>query len=129
MNFSKQRELILHALAQNPIHPTADKLYELIRPFMPTISLATVYRNLNRLVDNGIIRKISGLDGSVHYDHCVEKHYHFICTCCNKVYDVPYDVAQDLEQKLKSLTGLEAQSSDLTFKGICPVCQKSKKGD
>ena len=129
MNFSKQRELILHALTQNPIHPTADKLYELIRPFMPTISLATVYRNLNQLVDNGIIRKISGLDGSVHYDHCVEKHYHFICTYCNKVYDVPYDVAQDLEQKLKSLTGLEAQSSDLTFKGICPVCQKSKKGD
>ena len=125
MNFSKQRELILDVLRQNPIHPTADKLYELVRPLMPSISLATVYRNLNQLVDNGSIRKISGLDGAVHYDHCVEKHYHFICTCCNKVYDVPYNVAQDLELKLKSLTGLEAQSTELTFKGLCPNCQNS----
>ena len=100
-------------------------LYELVRPLMPSISLATVYRNLNQLVDNGSIRKISGLDGAVHYDHCVEKHYHFICTCCNKVYDVPYNVAEDLEQKLKSFTGLEAQSTELTFKGLCSDCQKS----
>ena len=125
MNFSKQRELILDVLRQNPIHPTADKLYELVRSLMPSISLATVYRNLNQLVDNGSIRKISGLDGAVHYDHCVEKHYHFICTCCNKVYDVPYNVAEDLEQKLKSFTGLEAQSTELTFKGLCSDCQKS----
>ena len=125
MNFSKQRELILDVLRQNPNHPTADKLYELVRPLMPSISLATVYRNLNQLVDNGSIRKISGLDGAVHYDHCVEKHYHFICTCCNKVYDVPYNVAEDLEQKLKSFTGLEAQSTELTFKGLCSDCQKS----
>ena len=125
MNFSKQRELILDVLRQNPIHPTADKLYELVRTLMPSISLATVYRNLNQLVDNGSIRKISGLDGAVHYDHCVEKHYHFICTCCNKVYDVPYNVAEDLEQKLKSFTGLEAQSTELTFKGLCSDCQKS----
>ena len=125
MNYSKQRELILDVLRQNPVHPTADKLYELVRPFMPSISLATVYRNLNLLVECGAVRKISGLDGSVHYDHCVEKHYHFICTCCNKVYDVPYNVAQDLELKLKSLTGLEAQSTELTFKGLCSDCQNS----
>ena len=125
MNFSKQRELILHALTQNPIHPTADKLYELIRPFMPTISLATVYRNLNQLVDNGIIRKISGLDGSVHYDHCVEKHYHFICTCCNKVYDVPYEVAPNPAEKLYEQTGLTAESCDVSFKGICKECRKN----
>lgn len=125
MNYSKQRELILDVLKKNPVHPTADKLYELVRPLMPSISLATVYRNLNQLVDNGSVRKISGLDGAIHYDHCVEKHYHFICTCCNKVYDVPYNVAQDLELKLKSLTGLEAQSTELTFKGLCPNCQNS----
>ena len=125
MNYSKQRELILDVLRKNPVHPTADKLYELVRPLMPSISLATVYRNLNQLVDNGSVRKISGLDGAIHYDHCVEKHYHFICTCCNKVYDVPYNVAQDLELKLKSLTGLEAQSAELTFKGLCPNCQNS----
>lgn len=125
MNYSKQRELILDVLRKNPVHPTADKLYELVRPLMPSISLATVYRNLNQLVDNGSVRKISGLDGAIHYDHCVEKHYHFICTCCNKVYDVPYNVAQDLELKLKSLTCLEAQSTELTFKGLCPNCQNS----
>ena len=93
MNYSKQRETILKVLRENMNHPTADRLYELVRRELPDISLATVYRNLNRLAAAGTIRSIRDLDGSVHFDHNVEKHYHFICTKCNKVYDVPHDYA------------------------------------
>ena len=76
MNYSKQRELVLKTLQENMIHPTADQVYELMRKEMPKISLATVYRNLNQLAEKGIIRRISGLNGSVHFDHDIEKHYH-----------------------------------------------------
>lgn len=123
MNYSKQRELVLKTLQENMIHPTADQVYELIRKEMPKISLATVYRNLNQLAEKGIIHRISGLNGSVHFDHNIEKHYHFICTKCNKVYDVPYRVAPDLAQKLAEYTGLEAESYDVAFRGICNHCK------
>lgn len=57
MKYLKQREIILRTLQQNAIHPTADKLYELVKKKLPDISLATVYRNLNQMAELGIIKK------------------------------------------------------------------------
>ncbi len=126
MKYSKQRELILKTLQEHMVHPTADYIYEVLKKELPSISLATVYRNLNQLAENGMIKKIEGLDGSVHFDHNLSKHYHFICTKCNKVYDVPYDVAPDLADKVLSQTGLIIESYDISFKGICPECHKKE---
>ncbi len=123
MNYSRQRELILRVLHNNIVHPTADFVYELMKKEIPNISLATVYRNLNQLAEAGIIRRIESLDGAVHFDHDTHKHYHFICIKCNKVYDIPYDVAPDLEQQVLEKTGLEVTEHDIAFKGVCPHCQ------
>lgn len=123
MNYSKQREIILKTLKENPIHPTADMLYGLVQDELPNVSLATVYRNLNQLAEQGIIRKISALDGKVHFDHNLESHHHFICIKCKRVYDVPYDVAPDLAKALREHTGLEALAADVLFKGICNHCK------
>lgn len=76
MNYSKQRELALKVLQKNMCHPTADFVYEQMRKDLPNISLATVYRNLNQLAEAGLIRKVEGLDGSVHFDHNTHNHYH-----------------------------------------------------
>ena len=95
-----------------------------IKKDFPNISLGTVYRNLNQLAEAGLIRKVEGLDGSVHFDHNTHNHYHFVCIKCNKVYDVPCEVAPDLDQKVLVKTGLQVISHDITFKGICQHCQK-----
>ena len=124
MKYSKQRELILKTLQENVVHPTADFIYECLKEIMPSVSLATVYRNLNQLAANGMIRKIEGLDGSVHFDHNLTQHYHFICTKCNKVYDVPYDIAPNLAGKVMSETGLFVENYEISFKGTCPECHK-----
>ena len=89
MKYSRQRDLILKALRENVVHPTADFIYTVLKEKEPNLSLATVYRNLNLLANEGIIRKIEGLDGVAHFDHNTHNHYHFICSKCNKVYDVP----------------------------------------
>lgn len=124
MNYSRQRELIIKILRENVVHATADFVYELIRKELSTISLATVYRNLNQLAEAGEICKITGLDGVVHFDHNTHKHYHFICIKCNKVYDVPYEVIPELEDKILEKTGLQVIKNDIAFKGICHQCQK-----
>ncbi len=123
MNYSKQREIILRILTENPVHPTADTVYEMVRPVLPNISLATVYRNLNQLAENGVIRKIPALDDKAHFDHNLMPHYHFVCTKCKKVYDVPYDIAPDLSGRLCDRTGMEAVAADVVFKGICNHCK------
>ena len=126
MKYSKQRELVLKTLQENMCHPTAEHIYALLKKELPSISLATVYRNLNQLAANGMVKKIEGLDGSIHFDHNLSKHYHFVCTKCNKVYDVPYDVAPDLGKNVSAKTGLIIENYDITFKGICPECHKKE---
>lgn len=122
MKYSKQRELILETLRRNVIHPTADQIHALLHQAHPTISLATVYRNLNLLAEMNIIRKITVLNGSCRFDHNTHKHHHFICTKCNKVYDVPQECIPDLPVRVEAETGLAVESYDITFKGICPDC-------
>ena len=124
MKYSRQRELILKTLKENCIHPTAEQLYELIRREEPTVSLATVYRNLNLLAENGMVKKIEGLDGTAHFDHQTFDHYHFICTKCNRVFDIPCDIAPDLAQDVENRTGFRIASYDVSFRGTCKSCQK-----
>lgn len=124
MKYSRQRDLILKALRENVVHPTADFIYTVLKEKEPNLSLATVYRNLNLLANEGIIRKIEGLDGVAHFDHNTHNHYHFICSKCNKVYDVPYDIAPDLAEKVLAATGMAAESCEITFKGLCCGCKK-----
>lgn len=126
MNYSKQRELILNTLKENVVHPTAEYLYGKIKAKDPKISLATLYRNLNQLAENGIIKKIDGLEPSSHFDHNTHEHYHFICSKCHKVFDISADVAPDLIKKTENSTGFEIQSHDIVFTGLCKECREEK---
>lgn len=127
MNYSRQRELILDTLKSNVVHPTAEYLYTILKEKEPNISLATLYRNLNQLAENGVIKKIDGLDTSSHYDHNTRAHYHFICDNCKRVFDVSADVAPDIVEKTEAQTGFIVKSHDIIFNGICRDCLKKLK--
>lgn len=122
MNYSKQRDIILETLKENVVHPTADYLYNIIKEKGLGISLATLYRNLNLLADNGIIKKIDGLETSSHFDHNTHEHYHFICEKCGKVFDIPVEVAPDIALKTAQSTGFEVKSCDVAIRGVCNEC-------
>ena len=51
MNYSQQRNCIMNIVVSNPVHPTAEQVYDIARRSYPKISLGTVYRNLNQLAD------------------------------------------------------------------------------
>jgi len=123
MNYSKQREIILETLKNNVVHPTAEYLYSVLKKDCESISLATLYRNLNLLASNGIIKKIDGLESSSHFDHNVHEHYHFICDKCKKVYDVSADIAPNLAQKAGAELGADITSCDIVFHGVCSNCK------
>lgn len=125
MNYSKQRELIFNTLQTNVVHPTAEYVHEILKKTEPNISLATVYRNLNQMAAKGIIKKIEGLEQSVHYDHNTHEHYHFICDNCKKVYDVSAEIAPEIKLKTQAQTGFTVLGHEITFHGICKDCQKN----
>jgi Fur family peroxide stress response transcriptional regulator len=130
MRYSKQRENIKKGLEKFCIHPTAEELYFELKPHNPNLSLATVYRNLNQLAKLGEIKKIEGLSGQVHYDHNNDEHFHMICLKCNKIIDLPPQIAESLKLTLKKQSEFEILSYDILVKGLCSGCKADeiKKG-
>lgn len=123
--FSRQRESIRAYLASTKEHPTADTIYMHIRDIYPNISLGTVYRNLNLLVEQGEIMKISQTNGSDRFDGNPNPHYHFLCTNCGCV--------QDLVLKPESLDHIDVVANagfDGTIEGHSTIfygkCSKCK---
>ena len=87
MRNTKQSNLVLDIVNSSCNHPTAYDVYMESIKIIPNISLTTVYRNLNKLVEKRLIQRFELKDNIVRYDKntC---HDHFICTCCGNVYDL-----------------------------------------
>lgn len=122
LKYSRQRESIKACLMARKDHPTADALYTAIREEYPNISLGTVYRNLNLLVELGEIQKLTCGDGADHFDADTSPHYHFVCRECGKVYDLPVQPLADLNQMASEHTDGQVESHTIYFYGTCKNC-------
>lgn len=125
--YSKHRELIKDFLTGNTSHPTADEIYFHIKGLQPDVSLATVYRNLRQLTENGEVRCIDVGDGKDRFDYNVHVHAHFLCTECGKVYDVFYNPDR-MRTALSEMPGI-IETEDLYFHGTCSCCLDRKVQD
>lgn len=123
MKYSKQRELIYQTVLRNPVHPSADGVYAMVREQLPNISLGTVYRNLNLLADEGLLMKISMPNTSDHFDGRVEAHQHILCEKCGKVFDLEIPPVQDMVMKAAESSGFQITGCSLSFTGICEHCR------
>ncbi|MGN0373101.1 MAG: transcriptional repressor [Enterocloster sp.] len=122
IKYSRQRESIKASLMSRHDHPTADALYASIREQFPNISLGTVYRNLNLLVETGEIRKLTCGDGADHFDGNTQPHCHFICRNCSRIFDMDIDVLNDLNSTVQSQAPGMIESNYILFYGQCTEC-------
>ena len=121
-----QRSLVLAAVNRLHCHATADEIYDAIVKEHPSISRGTVYRNLNRLVETGQIRRVEIPGEADRYDHICKEHYHVQCVVCRRIFDVEMERMPAPETHIKDAHGFSFVGHDLIFKGICPDCQKSR---
>ena len=106
-------------------HPTAEYIYDKLKPSFPNLSLATVYRNLNRFKEEGVIRSVGTVLGQERFDGDTSPHTHVVCTCCGRVsdwFDVP--VGGETVEHIEKSTGFVITGSDLKFSGLCEDCSK-----
>ena len=122
LKYSKQREAIRDFLAHSEEHPTADMVYMNLRESFPNISLGTVYRNLNLLVELGEAQKLAFGDGKDHFDADTSLHYHFVCRSCGAVTDLPMEPLADIDQKAQSCTADQIEDHTVFFFGRCANC-------
>lgn len=124
---SKQRARILDLLHHTKSHPTAIMIFEELRREIPSLSLGNVYRNLNILVAQGLIRELKMGSTYDRYDGTVEPHYHFICETCGEISDLelPHDAA--LNGKVQKLTKGRVNYHRLEFYGTCAKCLSTRQ--
>lgn len=121
MNFSRQRECILNYLKNTTSHPTAEEIYQDLKAELPNLSLATVYRNCNKLADAGeLIRLDAG--GKTHFDADTTDHQHFVCNTCGRVCDMFFNLPESLIEK-NAPDGFVTHTYKLFFYGACNDCK------
>lgn len=119
-----QRLAILNYLNSHT-HPTIEEIYDEIKKVFPSISLATIYKNINTLKDAGMITELNP-GGKLKYDININPHFHGICKECGKIIDY-YD--EDLMKKCMKILDEkiddEIKDIDITLSIVCDECARA----
>lgn len=121
---TKQRLAIQHVIFSAEEHLTAEQIYFLARQELPTLAIGTVYRNLNQLVQEKKLLRLTMPGTADRFDRFVAPHPHLLCTRCGGVYDCEIE---GLQEFLQQKTGVPVSSFELTLCGICPACSAAEQ--
>ena len=105
-------------------HLTVEQIFQKLREIHPQVVLATVYNNLNRLLEEELIRKVSVEGMPDRYDR-MKKHDHLVCRRCGKLSDI---TLEDLTASMKKQLGDDVLYYDLKVYYVCPACREKEKG-
>jgi Fe2+ or Zn2+ uptake regulation protein len=120
---TRQREAVLSYLRGTRSHPTADQVYDAVRKAVPNISKGTVYRNLQVLQEEGQVAELHLEGAPSRLEARLERHYHFRCDGCGRVFDLDEPVDQGIDQRVAARTGFKVNHHQTEFRGWCGDCQ------
>lgn len=123
VRYSKKREAILSVIRGTTCHPSAEWVYQQLKPEHPDLSLGTVYRNLVFFKENGTIQSVGVVNGQERFDGNTATHSHFVCDCCGAVIDLPeINLDETINQSVETKYHLAVGRHELTFHGTCQTC-------
>jgi Fur family peroxide stress response transcriptional regulator len=131
---SGKRDAILRIIRSTKSHPSAQWVYERLKPRIPNLSLATVYRNINIFREEGTVMSVGVVNGEERFDGVVDPHPHLVCDRCGKVIDLPCP-AVHLAQVMGSCRPPEENQEGGTFSvdyrrtifyGLCGECRDTE---
>ena len=122
LKLTPQRIAIVREIADDFSHPTAQALFERLRPSFPTMSFATVYNTLDALAGCGLTGSLN-LGGAVRFDPNTDPHHHAVCDGCGMVLDIDVDVAVDAPAPASlSVSGFRVLREERIYRGLCDRC-------
>ena len=120
------RRAVLSYMIASKEHPSAERIYQDLKPAHPSMSLATVYNNLKVLVEEGFVAELKiAKDKTTYYDFMGHQHLNVVCEVCGNIADVQVDLP-DIEQEAAEGSGYRITKSQILIYGICPECQKKE---
>jgi Fe2+ or Zn2+ uptake regulation protein len=123
LRLTPQRDILLRVLSAAKGHPTADDLVQQVRKVLPSVSHATVYRNVQELVRAGLVGTLERAGGAVQFEINTEDHHHFVCRDCGRVWDIYLaKVGVRVDRRRSSLDGFRIDRRDIQLHGLCARC-------
>ena len=127
MRKTKQREVIVEELTRLRTHPSADELYAIVKKRLPRISLGTVYRNLDLLSREGVVRRLEVGGSQMRFDGDIDAHRHIRCIRCGRIDDLAgASKPNACDRSVVKGTGYRVLERRVEFLGICPACRKKE---
>jgi len=120
LKLTPQRLAILEYLENNRSHPSAEDIYNALKPHFPSMSFATVYNTLEVLVEKGLVKEISVESTKKRFDSFTHPHHHFFCKSCKKIIDIENNQNITIPKELKDY---ELSEFQVIFYGFCPECK------
>ena len=124
LGLTKQREVVLQVIRDEPEHLTANEVFDKSKQLLPGISFATVYNSLRFLKESGHIAEISFGNGASRFDSLTSRHDHAICTKCGKLVDMEIELPAEIVNFAAEFSKFKLESIELTLRGLCPECNK-----
>ena len=127
IRMTESRKAILSVLGRTTAHPTADEVYLMVRAKLPKVSLGTVYRNLDVLAKQGLIRTLAAAGEQRRYDGMLDDHHHIRCEVCGRVDDIELGNTERLAELVVDGGGYDVHGYRLCFIGVCRECAGNGK--
>jgi Fur family transcriptional regulator, peroxide stress response regulator len=120
-----QRQVVYEVLHSIPGHPSPEEVYLRVKRKIPSISLATVYKNIHAFLESGIFHEVSLHHGSLRVETNPKPHHHLVCTVCKSITDIDEE-ALGLRCKTEKLWGgFQVERYAVDVLGRCPECQRA----
>jgi len=116
-----QRLAILESIQING-HINIDKLYEEIKEKFNSVSLATIYKNINAMTKSMLLFEVKLPNEKSVYEIVKEQHSHLLCTNCNEVIDIYVDT-NSIASYISKKHDFAVKQSDLVLSGTCKNCK------
>lgn len=127
MKNTQRRSAILEQVAAADGPVSAEEIFQRLQGRFPTLALSTVYRNLEKLAEDGLIEKETSPEGVFLYCRCDEHGHYLVCTQCHRRVRLMECPLSEVESQLEKQTGFLIDRHQLTIYGKCPKCRLHKK--
>jgi len=117
-----QRLEIANALYRQG-HVNIEDLYATMLQKFSSISLATIYKNINLMIENAFIQEVKIPNNKSVYELTKEAHSHLVCDNCGAVEDITLDLTP-IQDLASHSTDFKIYKADLVFSGLCKKCQE-----
>lgn len=121
-----QRQVIYETVMNLPGHPSPEAIYAEVRGKIPSISLATVYKNIQTFLHSGILKKVSTYHGALRVEPNLAPHHHVVCVRCKSIMDVDEDKIEPIRLRQRLPRGFKVTRIAVDILGVCESCASAR---